>query len=194
MTSHSLSVPRRSVLVVIDFQEAFRGVLHAGEQTESRIVRALRGASIFGVPALLTEHYPKGLGTTTPAVLDAADDVPKIEKTAFGALREPSFVAALAGLAGTPDGHGPSPEIVLAGIETHICVLQTAFQLRERGYLVSVLADAVTARDPDLGANGLAQMAAVGVRVTNTESLLFEWCGEKANPGFRRMQALLKES
>ncbi len=191
-TSPRLSDPLRAVLVAIDFQEAFREVLHAAEPTEARIVRALKGAVLFGVPALLTEQYPKGLGATTPAVLDAADGAPKIDKTAFSALGEPDFLTALAGLAGTPDAHGPVTEIVLAGIETHVCVLQTAFDLRDRGYRVSVLADAVTSRDQAMNENGLAQMRDIGVRVTNTESLLFEWCGGKGNPGFKRMQALVR--
>ncbi len=187
-----LSDPTRALLVVIDYQEAFREIVQSGPEIERRAILALRGAALFGVPAIVTEQYPQGLGTTTEAILDAADGVPVIEKTSFSCAGEPSFNVAVDRLVGLPTALQPAPEIILAGIESHVCVLQTAIDLLERGYEVTALEDAITARAEPYRANGLAQMATAGIRISNTESMLFEWCREKGNPAFKAMQALLR--
>jgi nicotinamidase-related amidase len=194
---HALSDRDRSVLVVIDYQLVFHPIVDRGEEVERLLVRTLRGAGIFGVPVILSEHYPQGLGHTTAPVRAAYDalEVEKrtIEKTIFSCAGDPGFHAALEALAGPPEGPSRAPEVLLAGIESHVCVLQTALELRERGYRVTALADAITARGAWYARNGLDQMRDAGARISNSESALFEWCRHKGDPGFRALNALLKE-
>jgi nicotinamidase-related amidase len=192
-----LSDRARSVLVVIDYQAVFHPIVDRNEEVQSLLVRTLRGAGVFGVPVILSEHYPRGLGTTTDEVRAAYDalESPKafIEKTIFSCAGDPGFLEALRKLAGPADGGGPAPEVVLCGIESHVCVLQTAVQLLAMGYRVTALADAVTSRGAWYTRSGLDQMRDAGTRIGNSESLLFEWCRHKGADGFKPMNALLKE-
>jgi nicotinamidase-related amidase len=191
-----LSNTGNSILVVIDYQKVFHPIVMRGKDVESLLVRALKGAGIFGVPVILSEHYPQGLGVTTEPVREAYDalETPRafIEKTIFSCAGDPGFNAALTELAGPPDAGDEPPEVVLTGIESHVCVLQTALQLLERGYRVTALADTITSRGDWYTANGIEQMREAGVRISNSESVLFEWCRHKDHEGFRRMNKLLK--
>ncbi len=195
--SMPLSEKDNSILVVIDYQAIFHPIVKRAEDVQALLVRAIRGAGIFGVPVILSEHYPQGLGRTTEPVREAYDalDGPKafIEKTIFSCAGDDGFNAALAELAGAPDSRDPAPEVILCGIESHVCVLQTALELLARGYRVSALSDSVTSRGKSYTRNGLRQMRDAGVRITNSESVLFEWCRHKDADGFRAMNKLLKQ-
>jgi nicotinamidase-related amidase len=186
---------RKSVLVVIDYQEKFHPIVHRNEEVQSLLVRTLRGAEIFAIPVILSEHYPQGLGHTTRPVREAFDalsaEKEAITKTIFSCAGDDTFNEALVKLGG---GAGPDlPEVILAGIESHVCVLQTALELLDRGYRVTAVADAITARGAWYAQNGLAQMRDSGVRIHNSESILFEWCRHKGDEGFKPMQRLLKQ-
>jgi nicotinamidase-related amidase len=191
-----LSDKGNSVLVVIDYQKVFHPIVRRAREVEGLLVRALKGAGIFGVPVILSEHYPQGLGVTTDPVREAYDALTSptafVEKTIFSCAGDPGFNAALEELAGAPDAGNEAAEVILTGIECHVCVLQTALELLDRGYRVSVLADAITSRGEWYTANGLEQMREAGVRISNTESALFEWCRHKDDDGFKRMNKLLK--
>jgi nicotinamidase-related amidase len=191
-----LSERGRSVLVVIDYQFVFHPIVHRNEEVQALLVRTLRGAGIFGVPVILSEHYPGGLGHTTQVVREAYDalEVEKrlIEKTIFSCAGDDGFNGALEALGGKPADEDAA-EVILTGIESHVCVLQTALELLERGYRVTALADAITARGAWYARNGIDQMRDAGVRIGNSESILFEWCRHKGHEGFKPMNALLKE-
>ncbi len=179
--SHSCS------LVVIDVQEKLalamapdvRRELLAGGQV------LLRAADELGVPVVVTEQYPKGLGNTLPEV---AEHLPtastKVVKDSFSCCDEPAFTEAL-------EAAG-RPQVVLVGMEAHVCVLQTAIQLQEAGYTVFVVADAVCSRRPGHRADALDRLRAEGVVVANVESVLFEWLRRAGTDAFRSLAKLIR--
>lgn len=197
----ALSRAGDAALVVIDYQTVFHPIVRRAEEVQDLLVRTIRGAGIFGVPVILSEHYPQGLGRTTEPVRAAWDalETPKafIEKTIFSCAGDEGFNAALTDLVGSPaddpDQEHAHPEVVLVGIESHVCVLQTALELLACDYRVTILADAVTSRGKWYTKNGLEQAAAAGARISNSESALFEWCRNKDHEGFRAMNKLLKK-
>jgi nicotinamidase-related amidase len=172
-----------TVFVVIDMQDTLLKKCHEWERVTDRIVVFLKFCHVVDMPIVATEQYPKGLGRTNLEVADAAgaDFIPK---TTFNCFGEPAFVEALDML---------KPEtLVLAGIEAHVCVVQTALDAVDRGYRVHVMADAVSSRASWMAKNGLARMGHAGVVVSNTESAMFEIVGDSADPLFKRMLFLVK--
>jgi nicotinamidase-related amidase len=169
-------------LLLIDLQARLAPAIHDSDAVLANAARLAQGAALLGVPTLRTEQSPAKLGPTLP---DCAKGV-LIEKTSFDACAAEGFAAALSGAA--PQRR----TIVIAGMEAHICVLQTALSLRARGLRVAVAADAVGSRRPANHAAGLARMAADGVEIVSAEMALFEWLGDAADPQFRAVSALVK--
>lgn len=175
-------------LVLIDLQERLLPVIRQGE-TVLAVCQFLRqAAAIFSVPTLLTEQYPKGLGPAVPALLDGAEDLPRMSKLRFSAAREVlQFLEEQNGVRSVP-----LTQVCLAGIETHVCVLQTALELRREGLQVFVAADGTGSRfETDL-TQGLQRMSAAGVQVVAAESAAFEWCGTAEHPRFRELSQLVR--
>lgn len=185
----------RSVLVVIDLQGKLMEVVHRPRVVIEATCRLMRLAGMFDVPVLLTEQYPKGLGPTHPEVLAGFEALgtPKrsLAKTSFGCCGEPAFLAAMDELRPRP---GPGPrQVVVAGIEAHVCVMQTVLELLHRGDQVHVAWDAVSGRGEEYRRHALERMAAAGAVVTNHESVGFEWARDKNHPRFRELSNLLKD-
>jgi nicotinamidase-related amidase len=172
-----------TVFIVIDMQDTLLKKCHEWETVTARTVVFLKFCHVVDMPIVATEQYPKGLGRTNLEVAEAAgaDFIPK---TTFDCFGEPAFVKAL-------EAHNPKT-LVLAGIEAHVCILQTALDAMERGYRVHVMADAVSSRASWMAENGLARMANAGVVVSNTESAMFEVVGDSGDPLFKRMLFLVK--
>jgi len=158
-------------------------------------VRLLRMAELFGVPVVLTEQYPRGLGVTHPQVRAAFEALtaPKrfVEKVSFGCCGEAAFMAALEELCAPLPL--PRRQVVVAGIEAHVCVLQTVIELVRAGYQVHLCWDAVSSRGEEYRRHALKRMQQAGAVLTNHESVGFEWAREKDHPAFRAFSALLKE-
>lgn len=173
-----------SVLVVVDMQEKLLPAMSGGDdilRTQSVLLEAARR---LDVPCLVTEQYPKGLGDTVVDLQPALAGYPVFEKTTFSCLGAEGFVDALAAT--------ERRQVVLVGIETHVCVLQTALELLEQGYAVHVVADAVssrTGRNRDLG---LARMAAAGVVLPCMESVVFEWLRVAGGEDFKVLSKRLR--
>jgi nicotinamidase-related amidase len=168
----------RSQLLVIDVQERVLPAIHDHERVVANVVWMVRLAQKLGVPVAAVEQYAKGLGGTVKAVRDLLPDRAIAAKTHF------SCVAA--GCLGALPGSDRA-QIVLIGIETHVCLLQTALELVEEGKEVFVVADAVGSRheqDRDLA---LARMRQEGARIVTREMVAFEWLGEAATPLFREV-------
>jgi len=184
----------RSVLVVIDLQGKLMDVIHRPRLVVEATIRLMKLAELFGVPVILTEQYPRGLGPTHPEIRAGFDAlaVPKryVDKTAFGCCGEPSFLRALDELR---PGSGAPRQVVVAGIEAHVCVLQTVIELIRHGNQVHVSWDAVSGRGEEYRRHALERMAAAGAAVTNHESVGFEWARDKNNPRFRELSTLLKD-
>ncbi len=187
--------PGRSVLVVIDLQGKLMELIHRPRLVVASTVRLMRLAEMFEVPVILTEQYPKGLGPTHPEVLEAFEALaaPKrsITKTSFGCCGEPAFLRALDEL--RPRVRSGPRQVVVAGVEAHVCVMQTVLELLHRGDQVHVAWDAVSGRGEEARRHALERMAAAGVSITNHESVGFEWARDKNHPRFRDLSNLLKE-
>jgi nicotinamidase-related amidase len=169
-------------------------LVHRPRRLVDATVRLLRLAELFAVPVVLTEQYPRGLGPTHPQVRAAFDASrgPKREvtKERFGCCGEPAFEEALAALRPTAQS---DMQIVIAGIETHVCVMQTALALRERGIGTFLPWECTSCRGEEVLAQALERLRQAGVVVTHHESVGFEWAVDKNHPSFREMSALFKE-
>ena len=176
--------PGRALLLVIDLQESYRGKLHEEARVVEASSRLLRAAAVLGVPVVATEQYPKGLGATREEIASVLPDGhARFEKTAFSAL----------GAAGLPE-HIDSlgrDQVVVAGIETHVCVSQTVHDLLQRGLQVHVVRDAIGARFALEDAAGWHKMTASGAVPTSSEAVLFEWLGDSRHPDFKAVQKLV---
>ena len=186
---------RRSVLVVIDLQGKLVEMVHRPGLVLAATERLLKLAELFQVPVVLTEQYPQGLGPTHPAIRAAYDalTVPRrlVTKTAFGCCGEPTFEEALAEV--IPGLGGGRRQVVVAGIEAHVCVMQTVLELLRAGDDVHVSWDAVSSRGEEYRRHALDRLAAAGAVITNHESVAFEWARDQNDPRFKAINALFRE-
>ena len=174
------------VLVIVDVQERLFNAMDAARRDEmvKNLKVLLAAARRLGVPVLLTEQYPKGLGRTLPELKALLEDTAPIEKTAFSCCGAAGFTARLRELA--PD------RVLLAGMEAHVCVLLTALDLLGQGVPVSVVADAVCSRTAANLELGLAQARQAGAVVTATETVVFQLLGGADTDAFRELSKLLR--
>jgi nicotinamidase-related amidase len=170
-----------AVLLLIDLQQKLVPVIADGNTIVFRSVRLAEAAQLLDVPIRATEQYPAGLGPTV-AVL-AAYPQETLAKTTFSAAGDPGFAALL------PAG---TREVVIAGCEAHVCVLQTALDLLDSGYRVAVAADAASSRDRADAAAGIDRARQHGAEIVTSEMVLFEWLRDSRNPRFRDVQKLLR--
>jgi nicotinamidase-related amidase len=173
-------------LVVIDVQEKLCRAMPPQEfQAMLRNTAILlQAAQILSIPLIYTEQAPAKLGPTISQLGQWLPADRRVEKTCFSCCEEDAFRARLA---------VGRPQIVLAGMEAHICIVQTALQLLESGHhRVFVVEDAVVSRNADNKVNALARLRQAGAVVTNTESVVFEWVGDAAHDTFRQIVGLIK--
>lgn len=185
----------RSILVVIDFQGKLVQMVHRPALALEATRRLLRLADLFTVPVVLTEQYPKGIGPTEASIRATFDGLATptffLEKTAFGCCGDAGFEGLLAqARPGLPPARR---QIVIAGMETHVCVMQTVLELLASGHEVHVCWDAVSGRGEEYRRHALERMAAAGATLTNHESVAFEWARDKNHPQFKALSALMKE-
>jgi len=174
----------RAALLVIDLQQAYVGKLHEEERTVAAARRLVRGAAELALPILLTEQYPKGLGATRSEIADALPpDVARFEKTCFSCLGAPGLRDHLQAL--------ERPQVIVVGIETHVCVSQTVHDLLAAGFTAHLPRDAVTARFPLEDEMGWRKMAESGAVPACAESVLFELLGDARAPEFKAVHKLV---
>ncbi|MBX3433486.1 MAG: isochorismatase family protein [Pirellulales bacterium] len=183
--SPELAPPVASLLLIVDVQERLLAVQPRACEIVWNARRLLDGATVLGVRIAATEQYPQKLGMTAPQLAERLPS-PAVEKLAFSAAACGELWAPLPG-AGID-------RVVLCGIETHVCVQQTALDLLAAGYRVLVAVDAVGARFDLDHATGLRRMEASGATLTTTESILFEWCERAGTPEFKQISSLAKET
>lgn len=192
MTNLNPAIPHalrrdQAVLLVIDIQERLLAAMSAvgRERLIGSTVTLIRGAQALGVPILLTEQYPKGLGPTAAPVRAALPE-------GLQALTKLEFSSA--GTVGAELGElGAGPrQVILCGMETHVCVYQTARDLRAQGHQVYVAADAVLSRTEDNRGYGLGLMASAGAVIGCVESALFDLCQRAGTPEFKVISSLVR--
>ncbi len=149
----------------------------------ARVGILVQAARLLGVPVVVTEQYPRGLGDTVAPLAEHLDGVPRLSKTVFSAARADGFAL-----------HPRRDQVLVCGIEAHVCVSQTVCDLLEGpgGRQVHVVADAVASRTPENRAVGLAKMERAGALPTSTEAAVFEWLGAAGSDEFRAIQALVR--
>lgn len=192
MPFHTGLVHRASaVLVIVDVQARLAAVMDRADDVASSIVRLIRAAALIGAPIVVTRQNPDGLGDTVPgiaAALEAASEsvsVSIVDKDSFCACDEPAFLEAL-----YETGRS---QAVLAGMETHICITQTALTLAKKTYPVHVVADACCSRRETDHQVALDRLRAAGVVVTTSESVMYEAVSRAGTDEFRRLLAIVKE-
>ena len=174
-----------SVLVVIDVQEKLLNAVFNKASLEKKATTVANTAKILGIPVIVTEQYPKGLGATVESLKNVLpEDTQYFEKTAFSALENKEVKDALKKLG--------KKQVVIFGIETHICVSQTTNALIQEGFDVSVIKDACGSRAEYEYLAGLDRMKENGAHLLTTEIALFEWLKSAKNPKFKEVQALIK--
>jgi nicotinamidase-related amidase len=170
----------RTALVVVDVQEAFRPAVDRFDAVVESTAKLIQGAGALGVPVIVTEQYPKGLGATVAEVAEHLNGVEPVEKTCFSAARADGF-----------DLQGRD-QALLCGIEAHVCVSQTAHDLLEQGVEVHVARDAVASRTAENREVGLHKMERSGAVVTSVEAALFELLGAAGSDEFKQVQRLVR--
>lgn len=174
------------MLLVVDVQERLTAAM--AEDARSLVFRSIgilaRTAELLEIPTFLTEQYPKGLGPTDQSALCHLGGARRFEKTSFSCCGAPEFPDELLATG--------RRQVVIAGMETHVCVLQTALDLRSAGFEVFVAEDGVCSRDPRNRQNALERLRHSGVTVTNTESVVFEWMRDARHEHFKAISALVR--
>jgi len=169
-----------AVVVVVDVQEGFRPVVRDFERTAAACGRLVQGANALGVPVVASEQYPRGLGSTVPEVAEHLNGVEPVSKTCFAATEADGFDL------------GGRSQAILCGIESHICVWQTAQGLIEQGVEVHVARDAVSSRTEDNRALGIELIERAGGAPTSVETALFELLGAAGSDEFKQVQKIIK--
>lgn len=174
-----------SFLVVIDIQQRLFTAMpeQAGSVMVEQTAILVQAANTLRVPMRVTEQYPKGLGETVAALQSHIASSDKVEKTCFSCTEAEGFMSSLEA--------SHRRQVILTGMETHICVLQTALALLAHGFQVFVVDDAVCSRSQKNKDNALQRLRQAGVIITNTESVLFEWLSDAKHPEFRTLSKLI---
>jgi nicotinamidase-related amidase len=185
----------RSIVLVIDLQGKLMEMIERPGLVIAATERLLKLADLFSVPVVLTEQYPKGLGATHADVRAAYDElkVPRryLDKTSFGCCGDAGFENALQEV--RPGFRAAQRQFVVAGIEAHICVMQTVLELLKQGSQVHLCWECISGRGAEYRRHALERMSQAGAVITNHESVAFEWARDKNHPQFKAFSALFKE-
>ena len=173
-----------TALLVIDVQERLLPAIGTRERLAWNISRLVEAAKLFEMPILTTEQYPKGLGPTIPQLASLVGE--RHEKLTFSCGGRADLLRPLA--------ERGIYKIAVTGIETHVCVLQTVFDLLAEGFQAYVQVDAVGSRGQLDHETALRRFEAAGACLTTTEATLFEWCETAEDPQFKTISALVKQT
>jgi nicotinamidase-related amidase len=177
----------RSSLLIVDMQERLLPAMAASDVAARKCEIVMAAAKALSVPLTVSEQYPKGLGHTVPQIGDQVGNAPVFEKDAFSCWRDEAMKKHFIG-----HHDGGRPQVVIAGIEAHVCVLQTALDMAQAGFAVFVVADATTSRAPESAILAFDRMRAAGVSVINTEMAVFELLGRAGTAEFKALSALIR--
>jgi len=176
--------PKLAALLIIDVQERFVPVIHDYPSILAAIRKIIRGAQVLEIPILLTEQYPKGLGQTVSEIRQLIPNIEAIEKLSFSCCGSSDFLDRLKEL--------NRQQILVCGIETHVCVYQSCADLQDLGYEVHLLQDCVSSRKPDDRLLALQKLQAMGISMTGVEMALFEMLRVAGTPVFKEISRLVK--
>jgi nicotinamidase-related amidase len=175
---------KSSAALLIDIQEKLFPHIYQNEELLRKCTILLEGLKLLGVPLVVTEQYPKGLGRTIKEITNLVEQDPVIEKIAFSCCDEPSVMQHAA--------MQTHRTIIICGIEAHVCVLQTVIDLHEAGYTAVVVEDCISSRHPEDKRVALGRMRAEGAVITSCESILFELARVAGTDEFKAISRLVK--
>ncbi len=177
----------KSSLLIVDVQERLLPAMAVGNSVVERAKILLKAAKALDVPIAVSEQYPKGLGHTVETLSQEIGNAPVFAKSSFSCWRDEALRRHF-----TAQHDGGRPQVVIAGIEAHVCVAQTAIDMAQAGFGVFVVADAVASRAESAVALALTRMGQSGIAVINTEMAVFELLGKAGTPGFKALSALVR--
>ena len=169
-----------ALFLIIDVQEKLVAMLN-DENVKIDSIKLAKIASILDIPTVITEQYPKGLGSTIQEIKEALPNAEYVEKNTFSAFKEDEVKKLLS-----------QKQIIIVGIETHICVLQTAMDLKNKGYEVFLVQNACGSRTEKNKEAALRRLIHAGVQIVTTEMVIFELLESSKHPNFKEVQALIK--
>lgn len=170
--------------LIIDIQERLFPVMDGKENLLANCTRLIEGLRILGIPMSVTQQYSKGLGNTVNEIGALFPEFTPIEKNTFSCMDEPLFAVHLSNSGKT--------NVLICGIESHVCVLQTAVDLKENGYHPIVIADCISSRNPEEKQIALNRFLLEGIRISTTESILFELTRYSGTAEFKAISKIVK--
>ena len=180
----SLLEKEKTGLIIVDVQGKLIDAMNNGERVVDRLVKLLHLARVFELPVIITEQYSKMLGPTVPAVKELLLEYDPVQKVEFNCCKVDEFSRKLES--------GEFTDVILTGVETHICVFQTCLTLLEKGYGVHVPHHAVGSRTEDNRRIGLSLMQRAGAVVTSTETIIFQMLGRAGTKEFKELLPVIK--
>ncbi|MFW5877819.1 MAG: hydrolase [bacterium] len=175
---------KETAAVVIDIQERLLPHIYEGKTILHNCLKLIEGLQILYIPVITTQQYTKGLGATEPSIVDKFSEFNYIEKTSFSCFEEPAFKEEITIL--------NKQNIILCGIESHVCVLQTCLDLIDDGFRPVIVEDCISSRRRDDKIIAIERMRQEGARITTLESILFELTRRAGNETFKRISKLVK--
>ena len=176
--------PHHTACLVIDFQERIYQAIHEHGKLSHNVPILLEGMKLLGIPIFVTEQYVKGLGPTVPEIARCIEGIERIEKSSFSCCDEPKFQLAL-----TSSGQS---NVIVCGVESHVCVLQTVIDLKQNGYHPIVVEDCISSRKENDKRIALERMRQEGVIITTYEAILFELLRYSGGETFKGISRLVK--
>jgi nicotinamidase-related amidase len=174
----------KAVAVIIDFQERIFPAIHEHEKLSKNVPLLIEGLKALDMHIIVTEQYVKGLGPTVPEIAEKLQGIERIEKSSFSCCDEPRFMMDLATTG--------KDFVIIAGIESHVCVLQTVIDLQQSGYHPVVVEDCISSRKPNDKLMAIERMRKEGVVITTYEAILFELLRHSGGETFKAISRLVK--
>lgn len=173
-----------AVLLVVDVQDSILKVIHEAERVVTNTIKLVEAAKVLGMPVIVTVQNLDRLGDSTEAIIEALPDTERLNKMTFSCMSGPGFAEKLA--------ETGRKQVLICGIETHVCVNQTALDLLDAGYRVQVVKDAVSSRTSENWLTGIEKMRDAGCVITSTEAAILEGLRDASRPEFREIRQLIK--
>lgn len=173
-----------TALIIIDVQGKLADLMYEKETLFKNLTQLVKGAFLLKIPILMTEQNPRGLGPTIPEIMDLLPDIEPIPKMSFNCCADEEFMERLKKI--------DRKQLLITGIESHICVYQTAMDLVNMGYEVQVVSDAVSSRVPENRSIALQRMGDAGIKPTSVEMALFELIKTAEYTDFRKLSSIIK--
>ena len=173
-----------ALFCLVDVQERLYPHVTNKDEIEKNLITLVKGLKVLSIPFIVNEQYKKGIGETIPSLRELVDEYPHFEKTTFSCYKNEATIDAI--------NEMNKKVVIVAGIETHVCVLQTCIDLLEGGFEVVLVTDCCTSRKQNDTDVAIARLTQAGVIPTTYESLLFELTLNAKNPCFKEISSLVK--